>query len=170
VGWANPPNKKPGDPVQTAITFYLIYASILGPAGSCCCEVERICSAVRTATLGLQTPAPFGNESSDGSCPHCAKHGTPARGTSGGEPGSEGGNDGCPCRNLAASSGLPSAEVELVRTHLLTQSRGQAVYSDAPAAYPMNSTADVSATAACSGDRPFLGTDDLLHAHHLLRC
>lgn len=148
--------------LRTVVTIYLSLATLAGPA-VCCCSVFRFATP---ASAAHPVRPPSNDES--GGCPHCHKHAAPTPpDTPTKEPDRPRSPD-CPCRSHAAQPAVPQAEAEL--GVVLTSVLSFADLVPAEIAATWIAVAPDLLPASQLALLPFLTAQDLLRAHHLLRC
>jgi hypothetical protein len=144
--------------MRAALTIYLVFATLVGPT-VCCCSARLLAAhAPRPAT-----PQPV--ETPPAECPHCHKHTPPAPTDEKPQPAQK---PECPCCARGADPVLMQVETDagwvLATLHALS---GLLPVDTFAGSYVLESSARPDTPVV---GVPFLTAQDLLRAHHLLRC
>lgn len=144
---------------RTAVTIYLSLATLVGPA-VCCCSVPPL-----AAPVSATQPVRPSSSDDSGGCPHCRKHPAPATPDTPANGPDRPCKPECPCRSHAAQPALIQTDSDLGGV-LSTPLSAVALFPHPHQAGVDNGgRADAPVTGV-----PFLTAQDLLRAHHLLRC
>ncbi|MBY0512665.1 MAG: hypothetical protein K2P78_01990 [Gemmataceae bacterium] len=154
--------------LRTALTIYMVLATLVGPA-VCCCSLCPAAAGVGRPFLPAPhrspaTPSPAG-------CPHCCGQSAPAPDSPSKTPDRDPGRPqkpACPCQSHAAQPALPQAEADGTSVLALLVAFADMI-SAGPLATWVAVEADLRPSCPAEGV-PFLTAQDLLRAHHLLRC
>jgi hypothetical protein len=150
--------------LRTALTIYLVLATLLSPA-VCCCSLR--------AAASYKEPIPVvDNKSSSlpsGGCPRCRQHvplPSPVKPVD--PPAKSPSKPGCPCLHHAASPALLEVDPGL-NWALATILTATASFATAIPPVPVSVAADLGLDRV-SASLPFLSARDILRAYHILRC
>jgi hypothetical protein len=160
--------------MRIGLSVYLILVTLAGPA-LCCCSLRGLTKfATQPADrAGRQTSAepPPATPPEDGGC-CCCHHQKPAptpKPPKSDDPPLRQPTDPCPCRHHASQPALPSSQADSAAPWLFSPVF-LALLSFAPVALAGSVADGLTGAAVSSAGRPFLTAQDMLRAHHLLRC
>jgi hypothetical protein len=144
--------------MRTAVTIYLAFATLIGPA-LCCCSARLL------AAPAPNPAAPHPVETPPAECPHCRKHTPPTPTDEKPQPSKK---PECPCCARGADPVLMQVETDAGWVLAALQAlSGLLPLESLLASHVIES--QVGPTTPVVG-APFLTAQDLLRAHHLLRC
>jgi hypothetical protein len=152
-----------------AVIWYLILATVAGPAAFCCCKTKGLVTSLHTTLGPAQTPTQAVSAPSPRSCCHADTTPAPDAPRVPGKAPDNTPHRQCPCPQKEGNPALLAAEQDFSRTLALSVVPAPlALDGDSPFFISLE-LPQTRLTSDGSG-LPFLSAQDLLRAHHQLRC
>jgi hypothetical protein len=154
---------------QFAVIWYLILAAAAGPAAFCCCKTKGLVASLHTSLGPAQTPTQAMSAPSPRSCCHADTTPDPDTQTTPGQAPDNTPHRQCPCPQKEGNPALPAAEQDFSRTLALSAVLSPlALDGDSP--FYISLELPQACLPSDGSGLPFLSAQDLLRAHHQLRC
>lgn len=156
-----------GRNLRAVIPICLSFITLLGPAAFCCCTTRVLADALNAQARPAVDQATAPQTPTEGCC-RCKQHAqtappVPAPAKAPSSP--------CPCKERGQNPVLAEQDAAGARVLALPPFQAGFVTFDA---LPWDDLGLTASSGIChiteSGRRPFLSAQDLLCAHHLLRC